>query len=361
MGDRVFMLLDKGIGHDEKNPFIYGSAFAEEVYYWKAQGKKITVKINCLGGSVYDGWSMIDAIIQAEADTENVGVAASMGGICLMFGKDRAAYDYATAMIHAPRGGHKQFLDVIKSQFKGMLETRTKFTIAEIDDMMDSGKDYFFTASEMLAKGIIDRIIPTGKKPHNLMVTNELSLNEAYTACNKVLSTENKNLTMSNILKNFFKSESEEAAVATAMQLKGENDTIKADLAKKDLEITALKKEVQDAKTAAQAGTAKANAEKLIADNAKKLSKMDDAAKAKLVEQATASYDLVKSIIDAMPEPAAVTKKEASAHASIDAAAKGEATYETLMNDPKAYQAMLDSDPEKVAALEKAFIEKNKK
>lgn len=357
MGDTVFMLLDKGIGHDDNNPFIYGSAFAEEMYYWKAQGKKITVKINCLGGSVYDGWSMIDAIIQTGANTENVGVAASMGGICLLFGKHRTAYDYSTCMIHAPHGGNPEFLEVVRAQFKSLLETRTKFSQEEIKDMMTSGRDYFFNAHEMLEKGIVDEVIKTGKKPVGMLVINQASLTHAYAACNKVL--QEKSINMENLFAKLFGKTTEEDSIVAAIKMKADNEALTAKVLQMETEATALKSKIRELEDVKKVDENKVKAEKLIADNSAKLQGLNDEAKAKLIDDAIANYDMMKRVIDALP---AVSAKSTSAAAVINADKTTALTYEVLAKtNPKMLAEIAENDPELYARLELEYIEKNKK
>ena len=162
-----------------EEPAISGESFAAEVYDWKGQGKDVTVKINSMGGNVYRGWDIVDSIIETKAKTENVGFAYSMAGLALIVGSDRTAYPHSRAMIHAPRrsDGKKDYhTDLIKDQFRTILKNHTKFTDAEINDMVDSGKDYFFDAKQMLEKGMIDRISSTGGYNNDVMSLPEMEV-----------------------------------------------------------------------------------------------------------------------------------------------------------------------------------------
>jgi ATP-dependent protease ClpP protease subunit len=357
IGNTVFMLLNQAIGpdHDEPNePYIDGSRFADEMYYWKSQGKHITVKINTPGGRVDHGWSMIDAIQECAADTFDAGIAYSMGGICLLFGKNRKAYDYAVGMIHAPQGGNKEVLEVVRNQFRTLLETRTKFTKAEIDDMMTSGKNYFFTASEMLEKGIIDEVVPSG-----------LTINPPANASAKALCTfynnyidEHKtiNLNMKNIFAGLFKKETEEEAVVAAIDMRSENESLKTSNTQLETENKELKAKLEKIETDVKSADSKVKSKELIenAIKAGKLSFKDSAEKDKAIENATANFEFTKSLIDNMP-----AKKEVSAASFVSEENKGkQLTYAYLSDkDPKKLEEIAETDPELYAKLESEFIE----
>lgn len=359
IGNTVYMLLNQGIGPDAdspSDPYIDGGRFSDEMYYWKSEGKHIVVKINTPGGRVDHGWSMIDAIQECGAETMNVGMAYSMGGICLMFGKQRKAYDYAVGMVHAPKGGNKDLLEVVKNQFRTLLETRTKFTKVEIDDMMSSGKNYFFTASEMLDKGIIDEVIPSG-----------LTLSPPANATAKALCTFYNNyidehktttLNMKNIFAGFFKKETEEEAVVAAFEMKAENESLKVSNAQLETENKALKAKLEKAENEAKAEANTAKAKELIegAIKANKLVNLKEEDKNKLIDNATANYEAVKIMIDGMK-----AQKTVAAAAVIDEGKKGsEKTYEYLAkNDPKQLSEIAENDPELFAKLQDEYIAKN--
>ena len=341
IGNTAFMLLDKGIGPDKARPsdlFIDGSNFSEEMYFHKSQGKNITVKINTPGGRVDHGWSMVDAILETGADTFAAGLAYSMGGICLMFGKYRKAYSHSSIMIHSPRGASTTYLDVVKNQFRTLLESRTKFSKAEIDEMMDSGKDYFFTAKEALSKGIIDEIVYT-----DIQTPANASTNDLYLFYNNHI--ENTNETNMNIFgKPLFGKDTEVENVEAAFKMKAENEVLKAEKLVKESEIESLKAKVNELENSGKVSSEKTKATDLIkgAISSKKIAPNAED-EAKLIENATANYDAVKMLIDALP-----SKKNVAVASVIDASAKKEnMTYEHLAKHaPDQLQALAENDPE---------------
>ena len=345
------MLLDKHIGVDQDDPYgphISGSDFAAEMYYWKSQGYEITVKINSVGGLILDGWSIIDAIIETEAKTINIGLAASMAGIALMFGKTRATNDYATTMIHAPRGGSKQFLEIIRAQFKSLLETRTKFTSEEIKEMMDSGKDYFFDASQMVERGIVDTIIVTQKTPK---IPKNASLNEMFAAYNSIQEPKQNNQEM-EIFNKLFGGKTEMESVANAVQLKADADQLKKEneALKKSLEASEAKlKDLEKVTNGIKA--------KEIVAEAVKSGKIADKPEVIAAWEKTANADLenAKSLLDAIT-PA----KGASVVADFEGK-ETKLTYEELANrDPKKLAEIAENDPALFAKLANEYQEKQK-
>ena len=346
IGDTVYMLLNQGIGPDPKNPtasYIDGARFADEMYYWKAAGKKIVAKINTPGGRVDHGWNMVDAIIECQADTFDAGIAYSMGGICLVFGKNRKAYDFASAMIHAPRGGNKEVIDVIKGQFQKLLESRTKLSKAEIEDMMASGKDYFFTASEMLAKGLIDEIVPSNM---TLTPPGGASAQGLYEFYNSFIdeNQNNNDMDFKAILAKLTGKETEAEGIVAVTEMKASNESLKASLAVKEAEIADLKKKLADAELAGKATEAKAKATELIqaAVKANKFVGLKPEDEAKLIENATANFDSVKLMIDSMKP-----QKPAAAATFQSQERNKELSYEYLAkHDPQQLAQIAENDPE---------------
>lgn len=350
IGNTVFMLVNQQIGFDESSPnekFIDGPAFAEEMYYHKAQGRDLTVKINSPGGKVVQGWDMIDAIIETGANTFNTGIAYSMGGICLIAGKHRIAYSHASAMIHAPHSkrspGASPVKDAIKNQFRNLLETRTKFTKSEIDEMVDSGKDYFFTAKEMLEKGMIDEIRSSGiSAPYGMSAREITSFFNSNVEDNQNTTEMDNNILTDVWAKITGKKESADQVLAYT-QMKSENETLKASESAKDAEIVALKAKVKASEEAAVVSEAKTKAAELIENAVKigKLSTIKPEDKVKLIDNAVANYDAVKIMIDSMPV------KKVSA-ASFIKEEKGETkTYAWMAkHDPKGLLALAESDPD---------------
>jgi ATP-dependent protease ClpP protease subunit len=362
IGNTAFMLLNKPIGvSSAKEPAISGEAFASEMYGWKSEGKDVTVKINCIGGSVLQGWDMVDSIIETKAKTENIGFAYSMGGICLIVGSDRTAYPHSRAMIHAPRreDGKKDYhTELLKDQFRTILKNHTKFTEAEINEMVDSGKDYFFDAKQQLEKGMVDRIANTGGYNNEVMKLSEM---EAYAYINKQFETENnEDMNVQEFIAKLFPGKNDAESMINMAQMKSENEALVKAKAEYEAKITALETENTTLKTEKGQVDAKVKAATLIdgAVKAGKFKDMDAATKAKWVENATANYDVVKSMIDSLPSGKIVA---AATIPNAENKGGGDMTYEWLMkNNPTELARIAEEDVQLFNRLSEEWVAKQK-
>ncbi|MEE3717260.1 ATP-dependent Clp protease proteolytic subunit [Tumidithrix elongata RA019] len=134
-------------------------------------GKDIRLYINSPGGSVTAGMAIFDTMqhIKSDVSTICVGLAASMGSFLLMAGTKgkRVALPHSRIMIHQPMGGTRgQATDIAIEakeivRVKGMLNSeyakRTGQPLEKIERDMD--RDYFMSADEAKAYGLIDRVI----------------------------------------------------------------------------------------------------------------------------------------------------------------------------------------------------------
>lgn len=137
---------------------------------------EISMYINSPGGSVTDGMAIFDTMryIKPKIRTVCLGMAASMGAFLLMAGEPgmRLALPNSEVMIHQPSGGasgqatdvqlHAQWLLRTKSKMNKLMSEMTGKPLEQIEK--DVERDYFMTAEEALAYGIIDEIYQPRKK-----------------------------------------------------------------------------------------------------------------------------------------------------------------------------------------------------
>ena len=169
---------------------------AAELYGYAAQYKSIDVRINSLGGSVYAGIAIFNAIRNSDADIRIYvdGVAASMASVIALCGKPVQMSRYARLMLHNIYGGcygNKQdLLDTAKEvedledTLADMYAARIGKNKQEIKDTYFDGKDHWLTAREALALGFIDGIYDT-EEP----VPEESSNEDIYAIFNNRLNT----------------------------------------------------------------------------------------------------------------------------------------------------------------------------
>ena len=134
-------------------------------------GKDIHLYINSPGGMVTAGLAIYDTMqyIKCDVSTICIGMAASMGAFLLAGGAKgkRLALPNAEIMIHQPLGGAQgQATDIaiqaehiikIKNRMNEMLAQNTGQPLEKIKN--DVERDYFMTAEEAKAYGIIDEVI----------------------------------------------------------------------------------------------------------------------------------------------------------------------------------------------------------
>ena len=142
--------------------------------------KEISLYINSPGGSVSDGFGIVDTMnyIKCPVTTICVGMAASMGAVLLTCGEKgkRFATPNAEILIHQPLiggqgGGISGQATEIKIHADQMIKTREKInkllserTGQPIDVIeRDTERDHYMTAQEALAYGLIDGIMDKRK------------------------------------------------------------------------------------------------------------------------------------------------------------------------------------------------------
>lgn len=131
----------------------------------------ITLYINSPGGSVSAGFAIYDTMqyLTCDVATVCVGQAASMGAFLLAAGTKgkRFALPHSRIMIHQPMGGaHGQASDIeiqakellrLKKELNRIFSTNTGKAIETINK--DTERDYYMSADEAAAYGIIDKVV----------------------------------------------------------------------------------------------------------------------------------------------------------------------------------------------------------
>jgi len=141
----------------------------------KNPDKDISIYINSPGGSVTAGIAIYDTMqyVKCDVSTICIGLAASMGAFLLAAGTKgkRFCLPNSEVMIHQPLGGAQgQASDIeitanhiiaTKKKMIKMLSKNTGQSIAKVEKDVD--RDYFMTADEAVAYGLVDKVI-TRKK-----------------------------------------------------------------------------------------------------------------------------------------------------------------------------------------------------
>ena len=133
--------------------------------------RDIYLYINSPGGSVTAGLAIYDTIqyISNDVVTICMGQAASMGAVLLAAGAagKRSALTNSRVMIHQPLGGSQGQASMLEIYTKEILKIRDKlYDILALHTgqthdkiALDSDRDFFMSAEEALAYGLVDKVI----------------------------------------------------------------------------------------------------------------------------------------------------------------------------------------------------------
>ncbi len=134
----------------------------------------IELYINSPGGSVVDGLALYDVMhtISAPVNTTCVGTAASMGAVLLTGGTGtRSALPHSRIMIHQVSSGYRGTAADINIQVKEtnklyeqlleILAQKSGQTVKKLRN--DCDRDYYMSAEEAKAYGLIDAVIESKK------------------------------------------------------------------------------------------------------------------------------------------------------------------------------------------------------
>lgn len=137
--------------------------------------KEITIRIHSGGGSVMEGLAIYDLIRSSDCEVTTIieGMAASMGFVIALSGDKVQINENAFGMAHAVSGGvwgnkadllnYVDLLSNCESRLKNIFSERTKASEEQINQWLDSGKDFWLNAEQCIELGIADTIIKPSK------------------------------------------------------------------------------------------------------------------------------------------------------------------------------------------------------
>jgi len=139
------------------------------------QKKDIKLYINSPGGSVTAGMAVYDTMqfVKSDVSTMCVGIAASMGAFLLAAGQKgkRLALPNSQILLHQVMGGAEgQAIEIeiaatqivkTKQRLNELLSKHTGQPLAKIEK--DTDRDFWLSADEAKAYGVIDEIIKNSK------------------------------------------------------------------------------------------------------------------------------------------------------------------------------------------------------
>jgi ATP-dependent Clp endopeptidase proteolytic subunit ClpP len=128
----------------------------------------VNLRINCIGGDVFDGMAMYNIIKKREAKTTAYieGIAASMGSVIALAADEVIMAENSLFMIHNAWGGAMgeaqdmrktaSVLEKISGEIANIYKRKTRLSLDRIQDMMD--EETWLNAAEAYDLGFIDSI-----------------------------------------------------------------------------------------------------------------------------------------------------------------------------------------------------------
>ncbi|MFT7345312.1 MAG: ATP-dependent Clp protease protease subunit [Lentimonas sp.] len=171
MMDRI-IFMGTGINDQVANIINAQLLFLESV----DPKKDIQIYMNSPGGSVYAGLGIYDTMQYIKPDVATIctGMAASMGAVLMCAGTKgkRSALKHSRVMIHQPLGGAQgQASDIeitakeIQKLKKELYEIISQHSGQDYDKVWaDSDRDYWMTAEEAKAYGMVDEVLESNPK-----------------------------------------------------------------------------------------------------------------------------------------------------------------------------------------------------
>lgn len=132
--------------------------------------RKIDIRINSVGGEVFAGIAIYNALKSSKADISIYidGVAASIAAVIALCGKPLYMSRHARLMLHRVQGGEygtakqlrdaAQMIEELEGSLAKMIADRCRTTPESVAERYFDGKDHWLSAKEALDMGLVDGI-----------------------------------------------------------------------------------------------------------------------------------------------------------------------------------------------------------
>src|SRR6187431_567710 len=166
------LLKDRIVFVGQIDDHIANLVIAQLLFLQMSDGKKdINMYINSPGGSVTAGLAIYDTMqfLTCDVNTYCIGMAASMGAVLLAAGTKgkRFALPNSDIMIHQVSGGAQgqasdvertvEYMFKLKKRLINILAHHTGKPEEKVN--IDSDRDYYMTAEEARAYGLVDEVV----------------------------------------------------------------------------------------------------------------------------------------------------------------------------------------------------------
>ena len=352
--DAVAILLYGQIGSGEK--MVDSAAVVAELMGLADRYKNIDVRINSMGGEVYAGMAIFNALRSSDANINIYvdGVAASMAAVIALCGRPLHMSKYARLMLHQVSGGimgtaaqirsYADQVDALTNVLVDVVAERAGMKPDEVKTKWFDGEDHWITAQEAVNLKLADSVfdMKDGAVP-----AENATAEAIYEFTNGLLSQpqNNENMAIIEELKkrsSFQNATTEEQVLAEVSRLENEAAKVPA----LEAENAKLKAE----KAASEKAVHEALVNQAIADG-----RIQAAQKDQYLALMAKDYEGVKAILDGMPKGAGriadftnnqngnQTARQQLEAMSWDQIDKAERLAELKNNYPDLYKAKMEA------------------
>lgn len=300
--DAVGILLYGYIGDREKEDYV---ELVSRIRSLSSQYQNIDIRINSMGGEVYAGLAIFNALRESEANINIYvdGVAASMAGVIALCGRPLHMSRYSRLMLHSVSGGvsgsseyirsYADQIDSLTQMLADIVAERMSISPDEAKARFFDGKDHWITAQEALNLKLADSIydMPEGAMPETDATAE--AIYEFTNRLNQQPQNNNNMVIMDELRKmsSFADVTTEEEAVTAIAKL--ENDAAKVPALEARLEA------LENEKKQATAQARNAYLDQAVADG-----RIQETQKAQFLALMEHDEAGVKAVIDSMPKGA---------------------------------------------------------
>lgn len=166
-GESACLLLYGPVGEDQK---VSPAQVVTELMELQRVYRKIDIRINSVGGEVFAGIAIFNALTASKADITIYidGIAASIAAIIALCGKPLYMSNHARLMLHRVRGGEcgtadelraaASTMERLENTLAEMIAAKCKCSAEEVSAKYFDGVDHWFTAAEAKELGLIEGI-----------------------------------------------------------------------------------------------------------------------------------------------------------------------------------------------------------
>lgn len=282
-------------------------SFEKEFKAMAANGSTITLRINCVGGGMVEGFSIVDLIRNSDVKVIgiNEGMAASMGSAVFMACDERIMFENATVMIHNPQGAvwgeskqikeYANWMDQLKDKLVKLYKEVTGQSDKVVNSWMETGVDKYFASDQCVDLGIATKVDNERKAldslPENLFKKKPTEVFEAYNQYRPTTQQEVNNMELKSNIGVILGQANPNVSLNDKSSDQEVVNAVKLEIENRDKRIADLEKELGDV-----------NASKVtdMVQNAINSGKISAEQKDHYEKLAKADFDSVKSILDGM-------------------------------------------------------------